>query len=306
MTSFSYAMTGKWFKGNTHIHSKASDGGLSFAELAQLYKSANYDFLFRTDHWLTSEAEADSETYPLLWLDGIELDGADQDGTVVHVVCLGAVRGIQRERGLEAAMTAAFEQGAITILAHPHWSGNSLQVCGQRPYAGVEVYNHVCHWLNGKSNGLVHWEAMLNHNVNALAFASDDTHLSPLHPGWNGGWIMVNAAECARSSILAAIRCGSYYSSCGPEIYSLNISEGSVQVKSSPVAFIRIVGPAFRGGRVGSFDGSLVTDASFNLPAEWKYAYLELEDQNGRRAWTNNLLAPAMSRCSDNAETACF
>jgi hypothetical protein len=33
-----------------------------------------------------------------------------------------------------------------------------------------------------------------------------------------------------------------------------------------------------------------MTEAAFDLPADWPYAYLEIEDDRGRRAWTNTLM----------------
>jgi hypothetical protein len=299
MKTFRYDTSEQWHKGNTHLHSVASDGGKSFKELAELYKSAGYDFLFRTDHWVASDIEKDSENYPLLWLDGVELDGHDHTGAYFHAVCLGRVTDMRREDGFEAGLHSARQQGAITILAHPHWSGNSLEDCVRWPFDGVEVYNHVCHWLNGKSNGLVHWGAALNHNPNVLAFSVDDSHLLPSHPGWNGGWIMVNARECAMPAIISAIRCGNFYSSCGPEIRSIRFDGVELHVTTSPVRFARIVGAGPRGDRKGSFDGQLITSFSFSVPAEWQYVYLEIEDQAGRRAWTNNLFIPDMSYAGD-------
>lgn len=286
---FRYDTSRKWFKGNTHIHSIASDGGKNFKELAELYSSAGYDFLFRTDHWVTSDIGKDKEKYPLLWIDGIELDGKDHAGAYFHVVCLGRVTDIRREDGFEVGLNSARRQGAIAILAHPHWCGNSLEDCVRLPFDGVEVYNHVCRWLNGKSDGSVHWDAALNHNPDVIAFSVDDAHLRPEHPGWNGGWIMVNAGKCTRKAILDAIRCGNYYSSCGPEIKSLSFDGTELHVTTSPVQFARIVGPGFNGSRKGDFDGRLMTSASFPVPADWKYVYLEIEDKEGRRAWTNNL-----------------
>ncbi len=187
MRQFRYSTSDRWFKGNTHIHSSASDGGKTFAELADLYASAGYDFLFRTDHWVASDATADTTSFPLLWIDGIELDGCDRTGAYFHVVCLGKVQDICCDNGFEAALMSARAQGAMTILAHPHWTGNSLDDCLRWEFDGVEVYNHVCHWLNGKSGGMVHWDAALMRNPNTLALAADDAHLSPEHPGWNGG-----------------------------------------------------------------------------------------------------------------------
>jgi len=301
MKTFRYSTAGQWFKGNAHLHSTASDGGKSFAEMAELYASSGYHFLFRTDHWVPSDVAADREIYPLLWLDGVELDGQDTTGASYHVVCLGPVQGVTRENGLVAGLEAARAQGALLIVAHPHWCGNSLDDCRRWPFDGVEVYNHVCHWLNGKSNGLVHWNALLSINPQALAFAVDDAHLRPEHPGWDGGWIVVNAEECTRQKILAAIRCGNFYSSCGPEIRSITFDGAELSVRTSPIQFMRLVGPNSSGQRIGSFDGRLITEATMSIPADWQYVYLEIEDERGRRAWTNNLFID--DRSSNKSES---
>lgn len=289
MKTFRYSTTGQWFKGNVHLHSTASDGGKSFAEIAELYTSAGYDFLFRTDHWVPSNVAADEASYPLLWLDGVELDGQDDTSVPYHVLCLGTVQEISREAGLMAGMAAAREQGALLILAHPHWCGNSMDDALRWPFDGVEIYNHVCHWLNGKSSGLVHWDALLRNNPNILAFAVDDAHLKPEHPGWNGGWIMVNARECSSDEIMRAIRNGNYYSSCGPEIHEINWDGIELHLSTSPVQFVRIVGPGWSGDRIGSFDGNFQTDISVAVPTDWDYVYVEIEDRDGRQAWTNAL-----------------
>ena len=121
----------------------------------------------------------------------------------------------------------------------------------------------------------------------------DDAHLRPEHPGWNGGWIVVNAAERAPQPILDAIRRGNFYASCGPEFRSITFDGTHVAVETSSVQFIRLVGPAYRGQRIGSFDSQRLTAARFELPADWDYAYLEIEDEQGRRAWTNTLFVDA-------------
>ena len=289
MNRFRYDLSGRWYKGNTHLHSTASDGGRNFAELAAMYLSAGYDFLFRTDHWVASDAQKDAETSPLLWMDGIELDGQDYTGANFHIVCLGCLPGLRREDGLDAGLQAARRQGAMAILAHPHWCGNSIEDCLRWEFDGVEVYNHVCHWLNGKSSGLVHWDAALMRNPNTLAFAVDDAHLSPKHPGWNGGWIVVNAPACTRDGIMDSIRRGNFYSSCGPQLHSISFDGEEVHVEMSPVRFARLVGPSSNGRRVGSFDGPLFGKVSFPISTDWRYTYLEIEDNEGRRAWSNPL-----------------
>lgn len=289
MARFRYDTSGSWFKGNTHIHSTASDGGKTFAQLGQMYKEAGYDFLFRTDHWVASNVAADTEAAPLLWLDGIELDGHDRGGSYYHVVCLGRVEGIQPAKGLVAAMETAREQGAFIILAHPHWTGNTFDDATRYGFDAVETYNHVCRWLNGKHESGPYWHAALKRFPNTLGLAVDDAHIRPEHPTWNGGWIMLNAPSLSRDTVWDALRRGNFYSTCGPLLHSLACVDGLVSFTSSPIQFARLVGPDYLGERIGQPDAAPMSEGSFRIPSDWPYLYLEIEDAAGRRAWTNPL-----------------
>ncbi len=285
-----YDMSGRWFKGNTHIHSTKSDGGKTYAQLARMYARKGYDFLFRTDHWYPSDVRADARPAPLLWLDGIELDGKDETGAYFHVVCLGSFTGISPEIGFPEAMRQARAQGGLLILAHPFWTGNTADDVRRWAFDGVEVYNHICRWLNGKGDGLVQWHEALGQQPRTLGLAADDAHITAAHPGWNGAWVMVNAPACTREAILAALRAGNFYSTCGPRFEHIENVGHRVSARTSPVRFIRLVGPGSDGRRLGAFRGPLATEASFELPPEWPYAYLEIEDAQGRRAWTQSLV----------------
>lgn len=280
-----------WYKGNTHIHSTASDGGWTFDQLEKAYGGAGYDFLFRTDHWVTSEAQkaGASTNGALLWLDGVELDGFDELGSYYHVVCLGAFDGIERAMGFSEALAAARDQGGILILAHPFWTGNTFDEANRWHFDGVEVYNHVCQWLNGKGGSGPYWHAMLDGAPGTLGIASDDAHTSASHPGWNGGWVRVQADALTPEAILAGLRAGRSYSSTGPEFHTISMDDAMVTATTSPVQFARLVGPKSAGRRLGSFEGVLMDSFSFEVPADWPFAYLEVEDDRGRRAWTNTL-----------------
>ena len=286
----------KWYKGNTHIHSTVSDGGWTFGRLADAYGGVGYDFLFRTDHWIVSEAqrEAPASNGSLLWLDGVELDGHDDVGGYYHVVCLGAFDGITREMGFPAALATAREQGGLMILAHPFWTGNSFEEATRWGFHGVELYNHVCQWLNGKGDARPYWHAMLADAPHTLGFASDDAHTSASHPGWNGGWVMVEADARTPPAILAGLRSGRFYSSTGPEFHTIVCDGDTVTATTSPVQFARLVGPKSVGRRIGSFEGALIDHLAFEVPADWRYAYLEIEDNCGKRAWTNTLFIDAL------------
>jgi hypothetical protein len=292
MLTYRYRPTGTWFKGNAHIHSTHSDGGKTVAELAEMYAGEGYDFIFLTDHWVAAQFNGKESGAPLLLLDGVELHGRDTAGSDYHVVCLGTLQGISRDLGFVAALEEARAQGALRILAHPLWMGNSFDDALRHHFDGVEVYNHVCQWLNGKGDGGAYWHQMLARQPGTLGLAVDDAHIVSHHPGWNGGWIMVQAQACTRDAILEAIREGRFYSTCGPQFRSIVQQERTVSIETSPVQFARLVGPTSRGQRLGSFGDQQFECATFEIPDNWDYAYLEIEDAVRRRAWTNTLLLP--------------
>jgi hypothetical protein len=191
--------------------------------------------------------------------------------------------------GFPAALDDVYDQGGVVILAHPTWTGNTFSDAQHWHFHGVEIYNHVCRWLNGKGTALAYWQAMLRNAPGTLGFACDDAHIRPEHPGWNGGWVMVQTPVLTPDAVMSALRTGRFYSSMGPSFYQIEGDEREVSIRTSPVQFARLVGSAYLGQRVGNFEGTTFTEATFEIPDDWAYAYLEIEDVRGRRAWTNTL-----------------
>ncbi len=90
-----------------------------------------------------------------------------------------------------------------------------------------------------------------------------------------------------------SLRAGRFYSSTGPEFYTISVSDAVVTASTSPVQFARLVGPKSGGSRLGSFEKVSMDTFTFEIPEDWPYAYLEIEEDCGGRAWTNTLwLAP--------------
>ena len=288
MSTLRFPSEGGWYKGNTHIHTNRSDGGMEPHATAELYAGAGYDFIAFTDHWVPSRI-ADDPEYPLLVLDGVELDGNDENGVYYHVVCIGGFRNVRREDGFQSSLYRCIEQGGMAILAHPYWTGNTIEDSLAHPFAGVEVYNHVCQWLNGKGSGAYVYDAVLQSGRQVLGLAVDDAHLRPEHPGWNGGWIMVRAESLSDASISTALRNGDFYSTQGPRIEEANWDGSVLTVRTSPARFARLVGAKWAGARDGAFDGPERTAFSVTIPKDFGYARLEIEDSAGRKAWTNPL-----------------
>ena len=95
---FRYDCRDKWFKGNVHMHTSRSDGRLNLAEAARYYTERGYDFISITDHRVPFVGAQLDEQLPIMILDGIELDGTDDQGSGYHVVCIGGVDGISKDR----------------------------------------------------------------------------------------------------------------------------------------------------------------------------------------------------------------
>lgn len=308
-----------WYKGNTHIHSCASDARATPEEIGRLYADLGYDFLCLTDHGCMSDVST-VEDPPLLWIDGIELCGPPPaTPRFYEAVCLGRFPGIT-EMPFPSAIEHVRANGGVVILSHPHFIDLSFANVLLYEVDGVEVYNHLTQYACGKGHSGAHWDRMLTKRPNTLGFAADDSHYGT-HHAWDGAWIVVNAPELTAETILRSIKQGNFYSTRGPEIHSINYSGDKVNIQTSPVRYARLVGPAyyhkpgvwgipeeFQDTPVVSKDGGLLTEASFTPSFRWTQIVeglretigqpyntndpvvrIEVEDDHGRVAWTNPL-----------------
>jgi hypothetical protein len=287
---YRYETSGQWYKGSIHLHTASSDGHLTLNELAQKYSTEQFDFISVTDHWSLSEINDNRQALPLLVINGIELDGYDNLGTYYHVLVIGASMNPSiKTRSFLKALRNFYSRGAVLIWAHPHWTGNTLREGMRHKFHGLEIYNHSSQCENGSGYALSHWDGMLSHNPNFLGFATDDSHFVPDQPCWNGGWIMVNAADCSRQEILQNIRLGNFYSTQGPKFKTIECGENTVKVETSPVTYVRLIGPRRTGQWINALGKKPVRRAELELPTDWHSARLEIEDASGKRAWSNPL-----------------
>ncbi|MGD8493808.1 MAG: CehA/McbA family metallohydrolase [Desulfobacterales bacterium] len=285
-----YTTSGQWYKGSLHLHTNQSDGHLSVIELVKMYAAERFDFVAITDHWRLPEFNGNRTKLPLLVIDGIELDGFDESGVYFHVLALGASLKLPTTtRNFVKALQAARSQRALLIWAHPHWTGNLPGEGLRHNFDGMEIYNHSSHCENGSGYALSHWDHVLNQNPDFLGFATDDSHFVPDQEYWKGGWIMVNAAACTQDEILNNIRRGNFYASQGPQFKTIEYASNSVKVETSPVAYVRLIGSRMTGSWVKAKENVPLLQAEFQLPSDWPYARIEIEDINGKRAWSNPL-----------------
>ncbi|MBW2467945.1 MAG: CehA/McbA family metallohydrolase [Deltaproteobacteria bacterium] len=287
---YRYTTSGQWYKGSLHLHTNRSDGHLSIRDLVKMYAAEKFDFIAVTDHWCLPEFSRTRETLPLVVIDGIELDGFDNTGVYFHVLALGASLKLPTaDRNFTKALQAARSQGALLIWAHPHWTGNLPGEGLRHHFDGMEIYNHSSHCENGSGYALSHWDHVLNQNPDFLGFATDDSHFVPDQEYWKGGWIMVNAGACTREEILHNIRRGNFYATQGPEFKTIDYASSIVKVETSPVAYIRLIGSRMDGSWFKAREDAPLLQAEFQLPLDWPYARIEIEDIDGKRAWSNPL-----------------
>jgi hypothetical protein len=285
-TRFRYDTIGNWYKGNLHLHTVDSDGFLTDEEVMVRYAEEGYDFIAITDHWKVYRRNGRDSVSPLLVLEGIEMDGRDEQGANLHVLAVGVSNGFSIQRNFHEALREAREQGALLVWAHPHWTGNTIPEGMRHQFHGIEIYNHSSQCEIGKGYATAYWDTLLENKPNYLGFAVDDAHFSPGEPFWKGGWIMVNAPECTKHAILKSLFEGNFYSSQGPVFKSIRVDGNKLRVSTSPVRYIRLIGPKSLGNWIVS-QGNEIKE--FEIPSNWTYARLEIEDENGKRAWSNTL-----------------
>jgi hypothetical protein len=287
---FRYDCSGRWFKGSVHVHTTNSSGRLTVAETTAFYDEAGYDFICITDKMVPFVGASD-DRYPLLVLDGIEVEGEDDRGSYYHVVCIEGIDGVAGDMALMEVIEKVRVQGGILVWAHPHTSNNTVAEGIRHSFHGIEVFNSINQVAFGKGIGAFHWDASLLHQPDMLGFATDDAHFINEVPAENGGWIMVNAPELSREAIMASIRQGNFYSSSGPFFKSISIEQGNrIVAENSPVIHARLVGPMGSNKYRGAPEKEPMTETHFRLPEDWPYVRLEIEDTAGKVAWSNPLL----------------
>lgn len=307
-----------YYKANLHTHSTISDGKMTPEEVKTFYKERGYSILALTDHNVTIDHTHMSEP-DFLMLTGTEVDmplanarktchlcmlSRDphlqwipfrDPGILEHMhvyedqcECEELPQGYSPEN-INRVIAKANEKGFLVTYNHPAWSLEYYEDYSK--YEGLwamEYYN------SGSAaggfdehNGWVFRE-FINMGRPLLPIMADDTH-NVLHdrtgyPGAGTAWTMVGAEKLEYGCVMEALARGDLYSSCGPQIHSLNWDAGILRVTCSPAATVRLLKNR-RPIRMAWGDG--ITEAEFDL-TKW-YALCK-EDPN---AWFYLLITAA-------------
>lgn len=286
---------GNWYKGNTHAHTKRSDGLMTPEKLAGQYQALGYDFLAITDHRIYGIHQALNNSQFLI-LPGVELDVTVKDKTAFchHIVGLALPGENTLKHGepityapdTNVRQLTAYLQahGNLCLYAHPYWSHVNQEELLEVPgLIGMEIYNHTCEVSSSCGCSEAWFDRLLWNGQRTWCLACDDTHQRRADIG--GGFIRVKADSLTHEAIIGAILAGSFHASEGPLIDSFFVENGQVQVSCSPCRQIGLQTNSYPGAAIVDPDGNL-TQGSFALKGTEQYVRIVCKDTAGKRAWS--------------------
>lgn len=314
---------GEWLKAQFHAHSLNSDGELPAEAVARQYAHHGFDVLTISDHWTMTKLDPPDG---LLLIPGAELMVDPVGGPMCpEFLAIGIDEVTEEPNGnrdnwypFENSVIKTFAtfqdghdyvraQGGATVLCHPSWSGlPSESVFAAHMLDGIELWNASAHRENERGDSSYVWDLALDTGLSFTPFGTDDSH----YPAFDVGdaWTMVRAAERTREAVVAAIIAGHTYASNGPRIHDVVRDGETVEVTCSPVRDVWLHGSYEEGlgtsvGPRGRLEGVQVLERNdrglftrlrltpypdgvqSDRPLRWWR--LVVEDEAGRRAWTN-------------------
>ena len=312
-----FDVDGMWLKSAFHTHTARSDGELDPAAHVRHHEWMGFDVVAITDHWtLTHEPSTDH----ILVITGAEL-AADPYGEALadsEILAIG-ISDIPEDPGgnrakwgpidaytyktfpdLSAAARCIADQGGVSFIAHPYWSGMPLETLMAVEGAhGIELFNSSAHRENARGDSSYVWDLCLDRGKRFWAFGTDDCH----YPGFDIGdaWTMVRAAERSEGAVLEALRQGHTYASAGPQIRDITVDGSELEVRCSPARAVVMASryetgwAVMAGGRnrmeearvLERDERGLVVRARFSPSIELPHRRVVIEDETGRKAWSN-------------------
>lgn len=289
----------KYFKTNLHTHSNISDGVLTPEEVVEKYKSAGYQVLSITDHNVIVD-HSDKNTEDFLLLTGVEVNVNDEHfkptkgfwGQTYHlnliakrpdnlwqpvnvvriretaapyedlVTCENMPR-VYDVENINNMIAKSNEMGFLVMYNHPVWSGQ--RGADYLPLKGLwamELRNNasIVEGYNENNHGV--YQEMLESGMRLFPTGTDDAHSEK---GMFGAWIMVGAEELAYGAVIKALEKGDFYMSCGPEIHSLTLENGILEIECSDAKEIFVETHARISRCAAAEAGKSLNRASFDL-----------------------------------------
>ncbi|MCL2188582.1 MAG: CehA/McbA family metallohydrolase [Defluviitaleaceae bacterium] len=235
------------FKGDTHLHTVASDGTSDVNGLIALAQEQNLDFIFITDHNNTAQNYQTGQ-YPRLTV----ISGVEWTHFNGHALFLGAQKALTQSFGAEdwqagaALVQKAKNEGAFTVIAHPlchvvpwEWGFDAEKISA---FHGIEVWNGVMSERNERATYF--WHGLLCNGAKIPVTGGSDYH----RPGLLGSVAMpcmcVYAPSRSPADIVTAMQNGNSFISYlpdGPEVDIFEYNEsvlGATVDHDTPLDFV--------------------------------------------------------------------
>jgi predicted metal-dependent phosphoesterase TrpH len=295
MHNLPFDKPGRFLRGNLHTHSTRSDGLWEPERVCAFYRQAGYDFLAVTDHFLqrynlpiTDTRAYQAEGFSTLL--GAELhNGQTEFGGMWHILAVGLPADFafigDTETGPQVA-ARALAAGAFVAVAHPQWyTLTEADVRSLGDVHAIEVYNGTAIDHNDRAESWYMLDLLLARGSYYTACATDDAHFRNERADALRAWVQVKAEANHPEAILAALKQGLYYSSSGPQLYDVQITDDEVIVACSPAERVFLTGI---GHNSVSVNGRGITSARLKRAAfKSTYGRITVRDAVGARAWTN-------------------
>jgi len=248
------AQSGRWVKGNTHAHTRNSDGNETPRRVMRWYQDYDYQFLFITDHdMITATAALDSDKnddFILIPGQEITLYFGKQPAHVnalnpqrpVPDAAVGATLAQTLQNGVDAARAA----GALPQINHPNWkwsfaSEQMKELRGVNLFELLNVNRDSNNFAAGGRPGTEEiWDALLSRGLVFYGVASDDTHdylgeyiPDRAYPG--KGWVMVRVPELTAEAVCAGLERGDFYASTGVELDDVQVTAREYRLAIKPL-----------------------------------------------------------------------
>lgn len=155
----------------------------------------------------------------------------------------------------------------------------------------MEIYNYGCEHDGLYGFNPQSYDEMLRQGNRLFCVATDDNHNQ--HPFGDplcdsfGGFVMVKAEELTYDAVIKALLHGDFYSSMGPEIYSLSVENGVLEIETSPVEKIYVMTSGRNCHKKVAASGETMTRVSFVLDGTEEYIRVQVRDGQGRYACSN-------------------
>ena len=315
----------KFYKGNMHCHTTISDGNLSPEEIKDLYKSNGYNFVAFTDHEVTvNHADLDDDNFIAITSQELTIKefpnistGSNKKMKVCHLniysksqdntlhICYDPIldkyskgefrKSIKKLGGdytrvytaecINEIIRTANENGFFVCYNHPRWSlENYRQYSNYDGLWAVEIVNNSC-----ISGGLYEYninvfDDFLRDGKRIFASCGDDNHNG--RKDYFGAFVMVNTESLSYDNIIDGLLKGNFYSSTGPQIYSLYVENGYVHIECSNAKHIHYSTEGRRAAFADADGDGYINSAKFKIDETDGYFRLDVIDEHGNRANT--------------------